>query len=134
MEGLAGSKRQHAQVDPRTLARLIGIGAAVYRCVRPSATPAKTNGLTNASGTATVVNSLDEAQNSVSTEYPRRTVGHPSRETRLLNSNRTASRPRAGGNSSKHAVVFDTRYAGFYPEKEACLLQIAYWIDMSPPS
>src|SRR5450756_224625 len=35
---------------------------------------------------------------------------------------------------SKHAVVFDTRYAGFYPEKEACLLQIAYWIDMSPPS
>src|SRR5450759_1178448 len=35
---------------------------------------------------------------------------------------------------SKHAVVFDTRYAGFYPEKEACLLPIAYWIDMSPPS
>src|ERR1017187_10267311 len=35
---------------------------------------------------------------------------------------------------SKHAVVFDTRYAGFYPEKEACLLQIAYWIDMSQPS
>jgi hypothetical protein len=38
----------------------------------PSATPAKTNGLTNAGGTAAAVNSLDEAQNSGSSEYPRR--------------------------------------------------------------
>jgi len=41
--------------------------------VRPSIRPpAKTNWLTNACGTATAVNSLDEAQNSGSTEYPRR--------------------------------------------------------------
>jgi hypothetical protein len=44
--------------------------------VRPSATPAKTNWLTNACGTATAVNSLDERQNSGSAEYPRRTVSY----------------------------------------------------------
>jgi hypothetical protein len=54
--------------------RSITLWLAGYRCVRPSGTLAKTNGLTNASGTATAVNSVDEAQNSVSTEYPRRTV------------------------------------------------------------
>jgi uncharacterized damage-inducible protein DinB len=37
--------------------------------------PAKTNWLTNACGTPTAVNSIDEAQNSGSTEYPRRTAG-----------------------------------------------------------
>ena len=52
---------------------VITLWLAGYRCVRPSATPAKTNWLTNACGTATAVNSLDERQNSASAEYPRRT-------------------------------------------------------------
>src|ERR1035437_2949602 len=52
----------------------ITLWVAGYRCVRPSATPAKTNWLTNICRTATAVNSLDEAQNSGSTEYPRTIV------------------------------------------------------------
>jgi putative transposase len=39
-----------------------------------------TNELTNAVGTVTEVNSLDEAQSSGPTEYPRRTVGSCRRE------------------------------------------------------
>jgi hypothetical protein len=56
---------------------VITLWLAGYRCVRPSATPAKTNWLTNVCGTATAVNSLDERQNSASAEYPRRTSAKP---------------------------------------------------------
>ena len=72
--GCAGSCRVGLQRN-----RSITLWLAGYRCVRPSFTPAKTNGLTNASGTATAVNSLEEAQNSASTEYPRRTTGKTER-------------------------------------------------------
>src|SRR5260370_41491439 len=66
ISGCAGSGRVRLQWN-----RSIALWLAGYGCVRPSATPAKTNWLTNACGTATALNSLDEAQNSDSTEYPR---------------------------------------------------------------
>jgi hypothetical protein len=65
---------------------------AGYRCIRPSATRAKTNWLTNACGTATAVNSLDEAQNSGSTEYPRRTVSSDEAVSRIARGCRMKSR------------------------------------------
>jgi len=54
--------------------RSITLWLAGYRCVRPSGTLAKTNGLTNAGGTATEVHSLAETQKLGSTEFPRRTI------------------------------------------------------------
>jgi hypothetical protein len=54
--------------------RRISLWLLGYRCVRPSTTPAKNHWLTDARGRATAVNSLDEAQKSHHTEYPRRTV------------------------------------------------------------